>query len=1741
MKVGSLLAVPLLVATGCDLPAGDREGHSITERTGALGTTYTVSISLPVGLAPDAVAIGMSDSMAIGDRTQIKKTPAGFAAVANTGANLTTLGRDAKVGDVWSRGQVTMGPNSRVEGSVRSPTNPILGAGSTVTGGIVVQPITATATTWDVVFPDTSRGDVTVVSGPPVTLTPGRSGKVSAIGSSATLVFKTGTYYLDSLELLGGARLNVDTSGGPIIVYVVSRVFFSGPLVRVAGTDGNLLVAYLGTQPVTMAPPFSATVVAPGAEIRTGTGSASGAFFAKRIVAGPDFILSHIPFKGFSGVVPSSDDRPRVLFVAGSTALGGALDQAMRERIEQLGFVVEVKAAASTVASDASGRDLVLISDSAGNVGSKFRDASAPVIVLEEDVLDDMGLTGSVAGTDFGNVQAQSQIDIVGAGSLLAAGLGGRVPVSNRPSKVVWGKPGIEALKIATVAGEPSRFAIFAYESGSQMPGIRAPARRVGWFAGQSPSATLTIDGWLLFDAAIRWAVQPSALFVVGATPLAPGDAALKARLERNLGLKVDVRLADQSLASDASGKRVIVISESSSSLPSANLGGKFVDATAPIVALDPVLYDALEMTAPAASNGHGDAAGQTQLDISAAAIGDPLAAGLVDAVAATSAPHKFGWGNPLPWARRVARLVGATDRWGIFGYDKGAFMSGIAAPDRRVGFFASRDAVAGFTPAGWKLFDASIRWASRLIDPLNPCSGRVDGTSCSDDNPCNGVEVCQQSRCIAGPVNPSDPAVAQCNTSTAGTIEWRDSPVRLVATRTCAPLPSPGRVDGQAIFPAPVSFEIPKEIPLILGNAGNQTATLSFRRSSGALVTCQYAGGAAVAHPTSPLEIARGRKYGFTSCSDGSVAGATAAATQFTLSVVGGDCQDPPFKTIAELNLGQGGCGGPLETPISPEESILIRDSFAWANTTPVLERDLEGRPNLYYALIYLEEREQAALLDTLLIHHSTMPLFEVERKRWQGRCGRMSTGTDGQGAFVYALMPGITYNQLRQYALQPPDPVDGHGQVFRVVKLLSVPDFRVMRPDGSISFDGMADAGFRYMGLDDFPADDDTEVHQFPFLSKLGRVAGKIISTVVRGAVRETVSAFGEIDRFFAGSVTLHLDLTILNRDLAFKFGGQTGSSMTRGWGLGAGQELPLPGVRVEIDQWTAKFIPTKFYARTRSDGTVSIRIAKNRGALRDICIGVGNSDVTITDAFTENRVCSFSTTTPIAVGSQDMSRELRTDRKELHVLNQLADSQAYIRQVVRPPSSHHVEVLDGWHANQFASFGEGGALAPCFDFVNLAADVAIQAVALAVSALYAAAYGPAAGPIVYGIIIAESAILAVDMILPNDYKPVLVQGRPLQTIDRTFDSRGLVVHEHGHFALCGLLYDRFPTNITVAYTGAIVSRIRGGSNPPSDAEAGYVNEAFADFFAGQVVGGTNYFDPNFESTTTSPPMNFCRSVEPGRPCLDSNLQGTSTFHEQVARLATIFHDAFDGHGQRLMSVPNDGDAWRLSGDDLVFSEFPYGDARDETIAMPGSCLYRMVSNWDDRGELITDESFLAGLADAMKEPGCGGNNWCEICHLFALHDAALPAGATPQEKFLHCNQGYIRSRIGAAPADPRNLLQTTCGACPSGQATADGITCVTCPPGERPVPGGCAPCPPGEILEGGVCRPCSSHQVSDGGLCRDCLRSQIVQNNMCTDCPPGLYRRFPEEVCDTCPPTGVPGDWTLYNDGTCGITIP
>jgi len=47
---------------------------------------------------------------------------------------------------------------------------------------------------------------------------------------------------------------------------------------------------------------------------------------------------------------------------------------------------------------------------------------------------------------------------------------------------------------------------LFAYEKGASMPGIIAPASRVGFFLKNETASVLNESGWNLFDAAVLWA-----------------------------------------------------------------------------------------------------------------------------------------------------------------------------------------------------------------------------------------------------------------------------------------------------------------------------------------------------------------------------------------------------------------------------------------------------------------------------------------------------------------------------------------------------------------------------------------------------------------------------------------------------------------------------------------------------------------------------------------------------------------------------------------------------------------------------------------------------------------------------------------------------------------------------------------------------------------------------------------------------------------------------------------------------------------------------------------------------------------------------------------------------------------------------------------------------------------------------------------------------------------------------------
>ncbi len=197
-----------------------------------------------------------------------------------------------------------------------------------------------------------------------------------------------------------------------------------------------------------------------------------------------------------------------VLFVS-ATNPATASDQVLVDRLSSAGYSVTVRNQTETSALDALSKDLVIISESvtSTSVNTKFRDVMIPVINWEPSLFDDMMMTGATSGTDYGDLANQTQLNIVNASHPLASDLSaGLVTTTSSQQLYFWGAPSADAAIVATLNGFPTRAAIFGYEEGATMAGMKAPARRVGFFNGIG--SAFTADGWALYDAAVKWALQ---------------------------------------------------------------------------------------------------------------------------------------------------------------------------------------------------------------------------------------------------------------------------------------------------------------------------------------------------------------------------------------------------------------------------------------------------------------------------------------------------------------------------------------------------------------------------------------------------------------------------------------------------------------------------------------------------------------------------------------------------------------------------------------------------------------------------------------------------------------------------------------------------------------------------------------------------------------------------------------------------------------------------------------------------------------------------------------------------------------------------------------------------------------------------------------------------------------------------------------------------------------------------------
>jgi RHS repeat-associated protein len=201
--------------------------------------------------------------------------------------------------------------------------------------------------------------------------------------------------------------------------------------------------------------------------------------------------------------------RSNALFIVGNTTLN-ASDNAVSNRLFNMGFVVTTKLASAATSGDADAKTLVVISATApgGDVTNKFRSVTAPVLTWEDARFDDMGLVGPIDGTDSGNTSGQTQLVIAASSHPMAAGLTGTNSIFTNATQVAWGKPNSNAVRIATQVGDSSRAVIFGYEHGSPMFGLNAPARRVGFFLAETNANLMSLQGWALFEAAVIWAIS---------------------------------------------------------------------------------------------------------------------------------------------------------------------------------------------------------------------------------------------------------------------------------------------------------------------------------------------------------------------------------------------------------------------------------------------------------------------------------------------------------------------------------------------------------------------------------------------------------------------------------------------------------------------------------------------------------------------------------------------------------------------------------------------------------------------------------------------------------------------------------------------------------------------------------------------------------------------------------------------------------------------------------------------------------------------------------------------------------------------------------------------------------------------------------------------------------------------------------------------------------------------------------
>jgi len=281
-----------LVPLGCSV-SQENEGArgAVTQR---VITTYNLSVTVPSGTTSTDFPVLAQDALWLHDGVKVlAETGNNHAKVANLGQHTTELGADAETGDITSKANAWLRERAHVFGALKTAGTLSHQTGTVIDGGYQEHAtITTTTSTRTVDFP-TAIGDITVLDKQAQTLAPASYGRV-AVYSGGTLQLGTGDYYVNALQIEPQAHIRVDTSGGPVSIYVKTELKYASAFENAGGLASNTLLAYFGTADASLQAALQGTFMAPSAQATLTTltqGTHTGAVFAKSVDIGAGVTL----------------------------------------------------------------------------------------------------------------------------------------------------------------------------------------------------------------------------------------------------------------------------------------------------------------------------------------------------------------------------------------------------------------------------------------------------------------------------------------------------------------------------------------------------------------------------------------------------------------------------------------------------------------------------------------------------------------------------------------------------------------------------------------------------------------------------------------------------------------------------------------------------------------------------------------------------------------------------------------------------------------------------------------------------------------------------------------------------------------------------------------------------------------------------------------------------------------------------------------------------------------------------------------------------------------------------------------------------------------------------------------------------------------------------------------------------------------------------------------------------------